>query len=87
MAASGHAWYFTKSDLMKPLREGGTVWEEAVERRQKMFIFITTLGPKLQLCVISGRPIFVRDWAITRQPLMKAQMQPYSPANPCFAKS
>ena len=49
MAASTHAWYFTKSDLMKPVREGGTEWEGAVKHRRDMFIFVATVGLKLQL--------------------------------------
>lgn len=60
MAASAHAWYLTKKDLMKPLKEGGTDWINAVKYRQAMYLFITHLGRKLDLYV----PIFYIFFAI-----------------------
>jgi len=36
---------------MKPLREGGTDWDTAVEFRRKMYLFVTKLGRKLELYV------------------------------------
>jgi cyclin T len=49
MASYTTGWYFSKKDLMKPLREGGTEWDAAVKFRQAMYRFVTKLGQRLEL--------------------------------------
>lgn len=52
MAAYTQGWYFSKKELMKPVREGGTDWDTAVKYRQAMYLFITKLGRLLALYVL-----------------------------------
>ena len=52
MASYTTGWYFSKKELMKPLREGGTDWETSVKSRWAMYAFVTRLGTKLELYVI-----------------------------------